>query len=193
MPICRDFYGSDGTRTRDLRRDRPNRAQRRSTTNVADRAHLQGFFAPRAPPLRMVEPIVQPGFGPRVGHGILSSWTTLRRRGRGVAGAVWHAEGRSLIRPPPYVRTRRQPVATHGNGIRLSEPFLHALLPRVVTDCDPGLHTRSILSCLPGVGSQDRETRAARAATHRSVECQTLRRLKTRYSRSPRRRSATFA
>ena len=22
-PICRDFYGSDGTRTRDLRRDRP--------------------------------------------------------------------------------------------------------------------------------------------------------------------------
>jgi hypothetical protein len=23
MPICRDFYGSDGTRTRDLRRDRP--------------------------------------------------------------------------------------------------------------------------------------------------------------------------
>jgi len=23
LPICRDFYGSDGTRTRDLRRDRP--------------------------------------------------------------------------------------------------------------------------------------------------------------------------
>jgi hypothetical protein len=23
MPICRFFYGSDGTRTRDLRRDRP--------------------------------------------------------------------------------------------------------------------------------------------------------------------------
>jgi hypothetical protein len=26
--VSRDFYGSDGTRTRDLRRDRPNRAQR---------------------------------------------------------------------------------------------------------------------------------------------------------------------
>jgi hypothetical protein len=23
MPVCRYFYGSDGTRTRDLRRDRP--------------------------------------------------------------------------------------------------------------------------------------------------------------------------
>jgi hypothetical protein len=32
LPICRDFGGSDGTRTRDLRRDRPSRGQRRPTT-----------------------------------------------------------------------------------------------------------------------------------------------------------------
>jgi hypothetical protein len=32
MLICRDFYGSDGTRTRDLRRDRPGRVPRRLTT-----------------------------------------------------------------------------------------------------------------------------------------------------------------
>jgi hypothetical protein len=36
MPICKDFYGSDGTRTRDLRRDRPvrrNRLQPATTRN----------------------------------------------------------------------------------------------------------------------------------------------------------------
>jgi hypothetical protein len=32
MPICRSFYGSDGTRTRDLRRDRPVQSRRRLTT-----------------------------------------------------------------------------------------------------------------------------------------------------------------
>jgi hypothetical protein len=50
--------GSDGTRTRDLRRDGPSRARRRPTTNGSGRAHLQALFAPRLPPLRMVEPIV---------------------------------------------------------------------------------------------------------------------------------------
>jgi hypothetical protein len=36
VPICREFYGSDGTRTRDLRRDRParvNRVQPATTRN----------------------------------------------------------------------------------------------------------------------------------------------------------------
>jgi hypothetical protein len=37
------FYGSDGTRTRDLRRDRPSRAQRRPTTKASERAHLQAL------------------------------------------------------------------------------------------------------------------------------------------------------
>ena len=39
--------GSDGTRTRDLRRDRPNRARRRPPTNHSERPHLQGSFTSR--------------------------------------------------------------------------------------------------------------------------------------------------
>jgi hypothetical protein len=70
------FYGSDGTRTRDLRRDSPSRAQRRPTRNASGRAHLQALFVRRLAPLRMVEPIVCPTFGPLVGHRILSSRTT---------------------------------------------------------------------------------------------------------------------
>jgi hypothetical protein len=35
--ICRDFSGSDGTRTRDLRRDRPRRPSRRPTTTDNNR------------------------------------------------------------------------------------------------------------------------------------------------------------
>ncbi len=59
MPICRYFYGSDGIRTRDLRRDRPSRAQQRPVTDATERCHLQGLFSPTPPALRMVEPIVQ--------------------------------------------------------------------------------------------------------------------------------------
>jgi hypothetical protein len=72
--------GSDGTRTRDLRRDRPTRPRRRSATDVSEQAYLQVLFAVQRRPLRMVEPIVQSTFGPRVGHGNSSSWTTPRRR-----------------------------------------------------------------------------------------------------------------
>jgi hypothetical protein len=61
--------GSDGTRTRDLRRDRPKRAWRRTSTDRSERPHLQVLSALRLPPLRMVEPIVQSTFwamtGPR--------------------------------------------------------------------------------------------------------------------------------
>jgi hypothetical protein len=60
VPVTRDFEdGSDGTRTRDLRRDRPSRAQRRPATNASEQPHLQALFAPTPPLLRMVEPIVQ--------------------------------------------------------------------------------------------------------------------------------------
>jgi hypothetical protein len=69
-------YGSDGTRTRDLRRDRPSRAQRRPATNSCEWSHLQVLFALRPPRLRMVEPIVASTFGPRVGHEMLSGVTT---------------------------------------------------------------------------------------------------------------------
>src|SRR5215207_6590913 len=60
--------GSDGTRTRDLRRDRPSQAPRRLATNSAEWPHLQGFLTPGSTWHRMVEPIVQSTFGPRVGH-----------------------------------------------------------------------------------------------------------------------------
>jgi hypothetical protein len=44
------FYGSNGTRTRDLRRDRPSRAPQRLATNSSVRPHLQGFFDSRVSP-----------------------------------------------------------------------------------------------------------------------------------------------
>jgi hypothetical protein len=43
--------GSDGTRTRDLRRDRPSQARRRSTTNLPERLHLQVLLAAASPQL----------------------------------------------------------------------------------------------------------------------------------------------
>jgi hypothetical protein len=70
------FYGSDGTRTRDLRRDRPNRAQRRPATTVSERPHLQAIWLCFPPLLRMAEPIVEVTFGPRAGHEMLSSAAT---------------------------------------------------------------------------------------------------------------------
>ena len=60
--------GSDGTRTRDLRRDSPTRVQRRPAKNTSEQPHLQALFALPPHPLRMVERIVRPTFGPRVGH-----------------------------------------------------------------------------------------------------------------------------
>jgi hypothetical protein len=66
---------SDGTRTRDVRRDRPvghNHARRRTPLNWS----IAGPFTPTPPLLRIVEQIVRPTFGPRVDHGVLSSHTT---------------------------------------------------------------------------------------------------------------------
>src|SRR5438876_1904243 len=76
MPLCTGLDGSDGTRARDLRRDRPNRAPRRSSMDIAERLHLQVLLARRLPLLRVVEPILESTFGPRMGHGILSNVTT---------------------------------------------------------------------------------------------------------------------
>src|SRR5918996_2804594 len=47
--------GSDGTRTRDLRRDRPSRAQPRAATNSSEPPRLQMLLARSARPLRMVD------------------------------------------------------------------------------------------------------------------------------------------
>jgi len=79
IPVCREVVsGSDGTRTRDLRRDRPSRAQRRPATSSSERPLLQVLFALWSAPLRMVEPVVQSTFGPRVDHEMLSTRSTLR-------------------------------------------------------------------------------------------------------------------
>ena len=71
--------GSDGTRTRDLRRDRPVRRSRRATTTPDERSHLQGFLLGRFSGYRMASWIVQPAFGPRVGHEMLAYKQTRRR------------------------------------------------------------------------------------------------------------------
>ena len=42
------FYGSDGTRTRDLRRDRPSRACRRPATSPFNSTHLRVFIRLRS-------------------------------------------------------------------------------------------------------------------------------------------------
>jgi hypothetical protein len=76
------LYGSDGTRTRDLRRDRPSQAPRRLATNSSEQPHLQVFVTHQSARGRMVEPIVQSTFGPRVGHENLSQETTVCRIAR---------------------------------------------------------------------------------------------------------------
>jgi hypothetical protein len=42
-----------------------------------ERRYLQVLFTARLPRLRMVEPILESTFGPRVGHGLLSRTTTV--------------------------------------------------------------------------------------------------------------------
>jgi hypothetical protein len=124
LPICRDFYGSDGTRTRDLRRDRPSRAQRRLATSSSERPHLQVLFGPSSPLLRMVEPIVESTFGPRVGHETLSGVTTQDTRHPtatsprlGTSGTASSSENRNGSgRPQAPVGGRPGPAV--GNGFR---------------------------------------------------------------------------
>jgi hypothetical protein len=65
----------------------------------------------------MVEPIVWPTFGPRVGHGILSSEATPARR---------------AVVPASQVRQFRQCRARVST--RLREPDLHAAVPEQVAD-----------------------------------------------------------
>jgi hypothetical protein len=84
--------GSDGTRTRDLRRDRPTREWRRTSTNRSERPYLQGTFRPTPTPARMVEPIVNR----RLGH----EWATTYWLGRPQRRASRSRRGRR----PHHVR-----------------------------------------------------------------------------------------
>jgi hypothetical protein len=93
-PAC-DPLGSDGTRTRDLRLDRRvglNDERRRAALNRPI-CRVSSTARPR----RVVEPILQPTFGPRVGHQILSSETT-----RMAALARIHCPGRTRYRECEY-------------------------------------------------------------------------------------------
>ena len=124
--------GSDGTRTRDLRRDRPIRAQRRLTTNPTGLASFARLFCAsvRVTPHGCVDP--ETAFGPRVDHKTLSSWTTRRPGGRGsrskgraatsvrarplfyVTGGVVVRRPRRTAAPAPTAssKARRMPTAT---------------------------------------------------------------------------------
>jgi hypothetical protein len=95
---------------------------------------LQGFLTPESAWYRMVEPIVRPTFGPRVGHETLSSWTTARPT-RGASRHL-HAEA-TPIDLLFTMRSDRQSVAIGGNGFGLSEPFSAPThLPLIASGCD---------------------------------------------------------
>jgi len=92
-PICRAFYGSDGTRTRDLRRDRPSRAQRQPAITVSEQLNLEALFAP----YRLRSAWLSQSSNRRLGH----EWPTKsclhgqREAGRGTSPcAARHAERR---------------------------------------------------------------------------------------------------
>ena len=69
LVVSKEENGSDGTRTRDLRRDRPLRVQRRPTSSHLHLGHLQGLSRLGSGPFRMVAWVLSRAFGPRVGHG----------------------------------------------------------------------------------------------------------------------------
>ena len=65
-----------------------------------NRASFTGLFPSGSAWHRMIKPIVQSAFGPRVGHEILSSWTTPRRGTRDIAQCCTE-ERRFQFRSPP--------------------------------------------------------------------------------------------
>jgi hypothetical protein len=115
-----DFYGATGLASATsgvTGRVGHDDCRRRTSVNSL----IYRRFWPRGPPLlRMVEPVVQSTFGPRAGHGILSSWTTLASGARDV--------GLSRIRPA-RLRLHSPSLASHPAGWRPSER-LRRRLPR---------------------------------------------------------------
>jgi hypothetical protein len=108
----KSLSGSDGTRTRDLRRDRPNRVRRQPRTNESEQPHLQGVFAFGQSPFRMAAWILQPGFGPRMGHapcGRVRLQTGRRRTWSATFVATRSGGGPTTCRPPPIATLATQP------------------------------------------------------------------------------------
>ena len=146
--------GSDGTRTRDLRRDRPSRTRRRSTTKVAERPHLQAL-SPWAPPCSAW--LSQSSDG-RLGHEWATKCCQLRLHQRSEARRPYsvHASQRATpaasagLGAAPFVRAVR--VATFqtvGNGPR------ERAVPRV-DSLDSGSLRSPIGSAVPERGPRDR-------------------------------------
>jgi hypothetical protein len=135
-PICRDFSGSDGTRTRDLRRDRPSWAQRRPATNASQQAHLQVLSAPGV--LRAAW--LSQSSNRRLGH----EWATkscLHRQRRDVAGAARRRGEAIQIRLLLTMYSSRRPVAIHGHGSGVfPPPSRSGRLPPIATVAPAGLH-----------------------------------------------------
>jgi hypothetical protein len=139
--------GSDGTRTRDLRRDGPGRAERRKSTNALEPARLQALFASKVIPLRMVAPSsdrrLRVSGGARQGDAAPPASRRgrglLRARGRGARargrrrasrrrGWCLHHTARHAPCAHGHVRDRALPVladAGDGGGVlpRVTEPI----------------------------------------------------------------------
>src|SRR6266849_4651110 len=132
-----DFYGSDGTGTRDLRRDRPGRVRRSSPTSRSERAHLLGFFASRSDLARMAPSIGRRSFGPRAGHETLSVPTTRSRllRVKRDPGSRWKESRNCAVPAGPTGRagpaerparerrsTRSAPYLEHTEAGEIDQP-----------------------------------------------------------------------
>jgi hypothetical protein len=92
------FNGSDGTRTRDLRRDRPSRAPRHLATNSSERRHLQALCLLSQPGSAWLSQPSSRRLGHEWAHGILSLWTTARLCRRAVDSSLrgdryWRGQG----------------------------------------------------------------------------------------------------
>jgi hypothetical protein len=106
-----------GARTRDLRRDRPVQAKRRSATNASKQAHLQALSGRRSTRLRLVEPIVQSTFGPRMGHGNVVKLDD-EDVSRGPVYRTAPLDGRAAYAvPEPAPRLRNAKAAPFGSRI----------------------------------------------------------------------------
>jgi hypothetical protein len=121
--------GSDGTRTRDLRRDRPVRGSRQLTTIDAE-----SLYACTLPSLRRSDSaLLSEADFRRLLPVCCPGWAD-RERGRGTRLVLETMVAGSTVDPLLTMRSDRQVVATHANGFGLFPPFLRAAhLPPVAT------------------------------------------------------------
>ncbi len=90
----------------DLRRDRPSQSPRRSATKPAERTQCRQLFELTPAPTRMVEPIVQATFGPRVGHESCRSRSSSRSSASRASRSEANPPRWTRLEPRPPVRKR---------------------------------------------------------------------------------------